>query len=69
MEDSGSFPGDFTGYIQNVVYTGFGGGNLRERGHLDDTGVDGRIILKMDIQEMECGGMDWFRIGTDGGHL
>jgi len=25
---------------------GFGGGNLRERDHLQDPGVDGRIILR-----------------------
>jgi hypothetical protein len=24
----------------------FGGGNLRERDHLEDLGIDGRIILK-----------------------
>jgi hypothetical protein len=28
------------------VYTGFWWGNLRERGHLEDLGVDGRIILR-----------------------
>jgi hypothetical protein len=28
------------------VYTGFWWGNLRERDCLDDTGIDGRIILK-----------------------
>jgi hypothetical protein len=27
------------------VYTGFWGGNLRERDHLEDPGVDRRIIL------------------------
>ena len=26
--------------------TGFGGGNLRERDHLEDLGVNGRIILR-----------------------
>jgi len=28
------------------VYTGFWWGNLRERDHLGDLGVDGRIILR-----------------------
>jgi hypothetical protein len=28
------------------VYTGFLWGNLRERDHLEDTDVDGRIILR-----------------------
>jgi hypothetical protein len=27
---------------------------------LEDLGVDGRINIKMDIEEMELGGMDWF---------
>jgi hypothetical protein len=31
--------------------------NLKERFHLEDLGVDRRIIL------------EWFRIGTSGGHL
>jgi hypothetical protein len=25
--------------------------------------------IKMDLQEVGCGGMDWIRIGTGGGHL
>jgi hypothetical protein len=28
------------------VYTGFWYGNLRKRDHLEDPGVDGRIIFK-----------------------
>jgi hypothetical protein len=31
------------------VHTGFWWGNLREEGHLEDSGVDGRIILKCDL--------------------
>jgi hypothetical protein len=25
--------------------------------------------IKMDLQEVGCGGMDWLKIGTVGGHL
>jgi len=28
------------------LYTGFWWGNMRERYHLEDSGVDGRIIIK-----------------------
>jgi hypothetical protein len=47
-------------------------GDLMERDHLEDLGVDGRIIL-----ESICNKWDgeawavllWLRIGTGGGHL
>jgi hypothetical protein len=39
------------------VYIGFWWENLRERNHLEDTGVDGRIILKW-IFRRWVGGMD-----------
>jgi len=47
------------------VYTGFWWGNLRERDHLGDPGVDGRIILRRVFRT----GSSWLRIGTGGGLL
>jgi hypothetical protein len=32
--------------VRGEAYTGFWWGNLRERGHLEDPDVDGRIILR-----------------------
>ena len=37
-------------WVRGEAYTGFWWGNLRERDHLGDLGIDGRIILKMDLQ-------------------
>jgi len=34
------------------VHTEFWWENLRERDHLEDAGVDRKIILKMDLQEV-----------------
>jgi len=48
------------------VYTGFWWGNLRERGHLGDQGIDGRIILRWIFKEWDVGvwsGSSWLRIG------
>ena len=41
------------------VYTGFGGRNLRERHRLEELDVDGKITVKMDLQDVGWGGMDW----------
>ena len=30
-----------------ITLQGFGGGHLRERNHLEDLGLDGRILLKL----------------------
>ena len=44
-------------------------GNLRRTDHLEELGVDGRI-LKMDLKDVVWGawtGLIWLRIGTGGG--
>jgi len=42
-----------------------GRGDLRERDHLGDQGVDGRIILKMDLQKVGSVGIDWIDLAQD----
>jgi hypothetical protein len=40
------------------LHTGFYWGDMRERDHLKDLGIDRRIILKRSLEKRE-GGMDW----------
>jgi hypothetical protein len=68
----------WAGYVACVcgrgeAYTGFWWGNVRERDHLGDQSVDGRIILRWIFRKSEVGGA-WagsrrLEIGTGGGHL
>jgi len=54
------------------VYTGFWWGNLKERYHFEDPGVDGRIILRWIFRKWDVEvwtGSSWLRIGRGGGHL
>jgi len=48
-------------------------GNLRERDHLGDPGVDRRIILRWIFRKWDVGGMDRIELAQErdrwGGHL
>jgi hypothetical protein len=47
-------------------------GNLRERDHWVDPGIDGRIIFKFIFRNWDVvvwTGLSWLSIGTVGGHL
>ena len=41
------------------MYTGFWCRNLKGRYHLEDTGVDERIILKWVFRKLDVGVMEW----------
>ena len=52
--------------------TGFWWGNMRERDHLEDPGIDGRILLRWIFRKWAVGvwtGSSWLRIETGGGAL
>jgi hypothetical protein len=55
-----------------VVYTEIWWGNLSEKDHMEDQGVDGRIILRWIFSKYDVGiwtGSRWLMVGTGGGHL
>ena len=54
------------------AYTGFWWGNLRGRKHLEEPGIDGKIILIWIFKKWNVGvwtRSSWLRIGTGGGDL
>jgi len=38
---------------------------MMERDHLEDPGVYGEDNIKMDLQEVGCGGMNWIDVAQD----
>jgi len=46
------------------IYTGFWWRNFGERNHLEDLGVDGRIILRLIFRKWD-GGTDWIDVVQD----
>jgi len=66
----------WAGYVARMgrgeACTGFCRGNLMDRNHWGDPGVDGMIILRWIFRKWCVGvwtGSSWLRIGTGGGHL
>ena len=53
--------------MRGEAYTGFWWGNLRERDHLGDAGIDGRIILRWILRKWDVGGTDWIELAQDKG--
>jgi hypothetical protein len=54
------------------VYKGFWWGNLRERDHLENPGVDGRIITRWIFRKWDVDfltGSSWLAIRTGDGYL
>jgi hypothetical protein len=53
-------------------FTGFWWGNLKERDHFEDPGLNGSIILRWNFRKWDVGvwiGSSWLWIGTVGGNL
>jgi len=48
--------------VRGEVCSGVWWGNLWERDHLEDTGVDGRLLLRWNFRKWRYGGVDWIEM-------
>jgi hypothetical protein len=58
--------------VRGVTFARFWWGNLGEKDHWGDPGVDGRIILRWIFRKWDMegwNGTSWLRIGTGDGNL
>jgi len=58
--------------VRGVVSAGFCWGTPRERDHLGEPGVNGRVILNCNFRKLDLNSWivsSWLRIGTCGGQL
>jgi hypothetical protein len=58
--------------VRGEAYTGFWCGSFRERDHLADPDVDGKIILRLIFRKWDLGlwtGSSWLGKGVGGGYL
>jgi len=53
------------GERKGKAYTGFWWGDLRERHHWGRPKHRWEDNIKMDLQEVGCGGMDWIELAQD----
>ena len=51
--------------VRERCVQGFGGGDLRERDHLEDIGLDGSLLLKWIFKKWDEEGMDWIDVAED----
>jgi hypothetical protein len=43
------------------MHSGFWWGNLKQRNHLEDLDIDGRININIGNKDRRCEGVDWVR--------
>ena len=47
------------------MHTGFWWGNIRDGDHLEDLGVNGRILLKLILKKKKDSGVNWINVAED----